>query len=319
MNECKELFISKNELTSLKNLLLKYGGEYTATKIIYRYALYYNNTYIVTTSNKNKYITLVKSFLDELKSCGVEVGKEWKDNNKLPLKKGNKKLEKTTIILNVGSATFCPSKNTGKCNVCGICYAANAERQYLNTLVYRLTQTVRFYYLPADEIAAQILRRTKTEYIRFNESGDVFDNKDIEKILQIAKICYKKKNLITYLYTAAGQQYKQYQTVYLKINISGIDYTAVPNLTDANAKNNLVCCGVCNQCLYCKFEFGKQTVVKYHGAGIPDGTGRDNRSVGVKYYNTWHRLYCYNKYTQIKKEYKFNTYLINAWDKNDNK
>ena len=302
----KEILFSETELNKgLKYLLMKYKSrEVTATKIIFKYAVWYNETYIktaATTNNKPLYISLIESFLNELNKNGFYVGSDWKNNELLPLKKGNSKLEKTILIFNTGSAIFCTSKNRNLCKVCGFCYAANSERQYLGSLIYRLTQTIRFNKLTAEQIAEQILRkRSKIDYIRVNEAGDLFNKEDIKKIKKISEIIYLKKGIITYLYTAAGPEYKQHQTLYLKINISGSDYTAKPNLTNDNTINKLVCCGDCSFCLWCKHEFNNEIINKYHGSSIPEGTGHDQRTGGVKYYHKYTRLLCWYQYQQIK-------------------
>lgn len=301
-----EIFFNETEIKKgLKYLLNKYlSEEITATKIIFKYALWYNETYIkaaAATNNKNLYVSLIETFLKELNKNGFYIGSNWKNNNKLPNKYGNSKLEKTILIFNTGSAMFCSSKNRNLCAVCGFCYALNAEQQYLNSLIYRLEQTVRFNKLSAEKIAEQLLKRKKEiEYLRINEAGDLFNIEDIKKIKKIAEILYLKKGIISYLYTAAGHEYKKYQAIYLKINISGSDYTALPNITNKNSINKLVCCGDCSYCLWCKHEFNIEIINKYHGSTIPEGTGSDLRTAGVKYYHKYTRLLCWRLYNNIK-------------------
>lgn len=301
----KNFIINADEAgRGLKYVLNKYlSDEVTATKIIYQYSVYYNNIFVAPAAQKNNkslYIDLIKQLVAELNSLNYTISSKYADKNKIAAKKGNFKIEDTTIIINVGAAVTCPSKNKGLCKVCGLCYAENAERQYLNSLIYRLTQTIKFYSLPAEAIAQQLCRRRNIKFIRWNESGDVFDAADLLKIRQVAEICYNKKGLITYLYTAAGKQLKKYQTLYFKINISGQDYIATPNLEDKHA-DGLYCCGVCKFCLWCKFEFGLPCYVKYHGSGKPAGTGNDLRSAGIKYYHTFIQFNYYYNYEYLIK------------------
>jgi hypothetical protein len=131
--------------------------------------------------------------------------------NDLEIKYGNAKLGINTIIINMGTATDCPSAKLGMCNAINLgikCYALKAEEQYPNSVpAYRYRQFEYWRNNTGNKIANDIIQKiaNKTgdpiKYIRFNESGDFWDQEDIKKLSIIAK---KLKNfgIVTYGYTA---------------------------------------------------------------------------------------------------------------------
>lgn len=109
---------------------------------------------------------------------------------------GNLKLPRTTAIFNMGSAHSCPSKKLGLCQAwvkgkC-VCYAMKSETSYHpNTQPYRneqmkywLNSTVeKFVY---DFLILNYHKRNKFTALRFNESGDFWDQECIDKADKIA-------------------------------------------------------------------------------------------------------------------------------------
>ena len=71
--------------------------------------------------------------------------------------KGNHKLPASTYILNMGSATDCPSRKRGLCQAGKACYALKAEIQYPNCLPARRKDTAIWKATSAVSIAAQLL------------------------------------------------------------------------------------------------------------------------------------------------------------------
>lgn len=263
---------------NLKRVNKNTNDFFTSTFIIFNYVKYMNETHLNSQSSKDDYLNLARELLRELNECGFFVGDEWRDNNKLPYSKGNKKLSTDTVIFNLSPASLCISKNKGLCRVCGICYALSSERRYINTLIYRLTQLIRFDELSADEIASQFKNFRVFKYIRINESGDIFDMDDVLKLKEIARICYEKKGVYTYLYTARRDMWdeiKSHQTHYFKINRSGKDYNASPKIS-SNHKT-LFCDGECNDCIFCKIELNTPITSLYHGDLIGDDL-RDDKT-----------------------------------------
>ena len=247
----------------------KNSGEFlTPTKIIFNYVRYVNETQLKGVDDKNKYIQTAKNLLKELKECGFEVGEEWrgKNSHKLPYAKGNNKLSKDTVIFNVSPSSLCISKNLGLCEVCGVCYALSNERRYINTLIYRLTQLVRFHEMSVDEIVNQFKRLRVFRFLRINESGDLFNLGDFFKVRQIAVKLWELKGVITYFYTHRRDLWddiKPYQTHYLKINRSGVDFITKHQIHPNHS--HLFCDGECEKCIFCKIELNIPIDVLYHG------------------------------------------------------
>jgi hypothetical protein len=102
--------------------------------------------------------------------------------SKILFTKGNKKLPKTTFILNVSSAMECPARFNGKCQCPDKCYALKAERQYSAVKPFRDNQRVQFTEKTAEEIALGMLftktgKRTKIETF----TDDTFKRPDRSK------------------------------------------------------------------------------------------------------------------------------------------
>lgn len=127
------------------------------------------------------------------------------------LKFGNHKLGDDTAIFNMGTATDCPSRKRGLCEVSnqGIkCYALKAEQQYPKTVpAARERQKEYWQTHSASEITTDFLRkivrrRKETLYLRFNESGDFESQSDVTKLSLVADGLLSAEGIRTYGYTA---------------------------------------------------------------------------------------------------------------------
>lgn len=123
------------------------------------------------------------------------------------VKFGNAKLPKTTMIFNMGSSKNCPSRLLGLCECASICYARQPEKMYPNVLPCREKQacfwsavTTRDFCKGMTDIIKR--KRTKPTLFRFNESGDFYSQKCIEKLSKIAEYLLQEHGVITYGYTA---------------------------------------------------------------------------------------------------------------------
>ena len=178
--------------------------------------------------------------------------------------KGNKKIGKDTLIINITSATDCPSKKKGLCKHCGKCYAMKAERIYPQVLPYRRKQTKIFDQLKVFEYSQDLReiigkRRIKTKYIRFSESGDFRNQKDVDKLFAIAK-SLKDLNIVIYGYTARKDLNFDHRPANLVMNGSSfmIDNNFTPYEKGKACKMN---CRICN---LCKTKGNKTINVKMH-------------------------------------------------------
>ena len=131
-------------------------------------------------------------------------------SNGCEVSQGNSKIGTDTIIFNMGSATHCPSRAKGLCKLGRRCYALKAEILYDNTLPYRDRQADYWLNNPAKRIASAlstiILKLNKKarviKYIRFNESGDFWSQKDVSKLDKVAGYVRAETGVIVYGYTA---------------------------------------------------------------------------------------------------------------------
>ena len=216
-----------------------------------------------------------KAYNDLRQMYGDNPAKKWvEDENLMPFSQGNHKLPPSTYIINLGTAGLCPGRACGTCNVCGICYAKNAETQYKEgTILYRLLQTLRWRKLSAEEIAKQLLdtseraSKKKMHYLRINESGDVFDQSDITKMSGIADIL-AESGVGTYTYSSRYDLDWSEKSDNLIVNGSGWmcdnSFIAVNEFTDDMEYR---CSGECDECNYCKESANRLIYVKVHGNG----------------------------------------------------
>ena len=124
---------------------------------------------------------------------------------------GNAKLGNNTLIINMGTATDCPSAALGMCNAIkqgATCYALKPEIQYKeHTTNYRHKQFSYWRNNTATAIANDLIKKIASrngspiKYVRFNEAGDFWDQNDIKKLSTVAKKL-KNFNIVTYGYTA---------------------------------------------------------------------------------------------------------------------
>lgn len=119
---------------------------------------------------------------------------------------GNAKLPRTTLIVNLTSAEYCPSAALGLCKVANICYAKKCERIYPK---YRAKNLFMGWWLnnaPTSDIIA--LMEAYIDYapepithIRLDEAGDFIDQGRVYQWNSIAYHFYERNGIITYTYT----------------------------------------------------------------------------------------------------------------------
>ena len=119
---------------------------------------------------------------------------------------GNSKLPKHTLIVNITSATNCPSAKLGFCQHVKVCYALKCERIYKayknkNLIVEQWMKN--WSYENLIELLTSYIENasTKIKYIRINEAGDFPHQESVILWERIAKYFSIKKNIKTYGYT----------------------------------------------------------------------------------------------------------------------
>lgn len=175
---------------------------------------------------------------------------------------GNRKLPVTTAVFNICSATDCPSRKLGLCQVINAghrCYALRDEQFYTGPLGYRRRQEKLWDSLSAEEFAHQFLavvkaRRHRTKALRLNEAGDFRNQADVDKASIIAGILsdYRIK---VYCYTARSDLDFSGVHSNLVINGSGFkvhgEFRFVKDRSEVPAGYR-VCRGSCKTCSRCQ-------------------------------------------------------------------
>ena len=201
------------------------------------------------------------------------------------LSRGNRKLPRTTAILNLTSATDCPSRKLGLCKVADEackrrasgeaahdCYALKSEVAYPAVLPYRRRQDALTREATAGELAAAVLSlasgsRYPVNYLRVSEAGDFRSQDDVDKMERTA-ILLKRHGIGTYCYTArADLDYSSCEA--LTVNGSGFR----PNggggnmfaaVAEPTATAGPICCGDCTTCHICAKRHGRTVQVRLH-------------------------------------------------------
>jgi len=179
---------------------------------------------------------------------------------------GNKKIGNDTLIINMNSATDCPSRAKGLCKVADKCYAMKAERCYPQVLPYRREQESYWDDTSAEDIANDLRdiikrKRNQIKYIRFSEAGDFKGQGDVDKMKDIAS---RINSLLFYGYTARNDLNYGDLPSNMIVNGSGFRvsnaFTAVPRILEEHTS----CPGDCRECNLCKEARGIDIKVLYH-------------------------------------------------------
>ncbi len=187
----------------------------------------------------------------------------------MKISNGNMKIGKDTLIINITSATDCPSKRLGLCRVYTKCYAMKAERLYPHCLPYRREQTYQWDNNSAAELADLIIleaykhKHNKIKYLRFSEAGDFRNQEDVDKMSAVADILIKH-DIRVYGYTARRDL--DFSKISRNMVVNGSDFmlsnsfTAVPKTKPLP----LMCPGNCRTCTLCKSANGLKIGVALH-------------------------------------------------------
>lgn len=218
------------------------------------------------------------------------MGVRYFTENGLTMSNGNTKIGNDTLILNITSATDCPSRAMGLCQIPEKCYAIRPEKFRPGCLPYRRRQAYFFDSHTPQKIASAIISILKIgknsdriRYIRFSESGDFKNQDDIDKLDKVAQLVGKvhcprgKNSLIWYGYSARSDL--DFSRV-KKLLVKGSNHdqgnngiVIVRSLTKAekskksiviDGKRHLVCPGQCYGCKICKTKGKAPLVIAQH-------------------------------------------------------
>lgn len=208
---------------------------------------------------------------------------------------GNNKIGKDTLIFNMGSATNCPSKQKGLCNI--DCYAKRGEVQYPAVLPARSHQEQYWLTTSYEQVVQDIKKAinsrkthkasTPIKYVRVNEAGDLHSEACLHKLIFIAEAIPEVKfytythrsdiiddnthlflpdNLVvnTSNFKRKGlNQFKAMQTSFKFKSYKKREKDIVKELKSMSG-SNLICRGDCTKCSLCKINHKKDIYVAYH-------------------------------------------------------
>lgn len=207
----------------------------------------------------------------------------------MEFKLGNNKIGKDTLIFNMGSATHCPSKLKGLCNI--DCYALKAEKQYKAVLPYRERQGLSWLSSDAFKIAEEITKftsnRKNVKYIRVNESGDLHSTECLDKLIDIANMfpnfkfytyshrsdlidddTHKKlpSNLVINTSNFKVTGLNQFKAVRTSFKVKSHKNQALEIRKELKEKyeTNIICMGDCSVCNLCKITHTKDILTPVH-------------------------------------------------------
>lgn len=189
---------------------------------------------------------------------------------------GNAKLPETTCIVNLGTWFNCPGRKEGFCEICTECYDKQIEVRFKERTKDRLEHEIFWRSVDAETFAMELIKKIlqhdnkgnnnrnnpiiKTKLIRWSEVGDIRNQKDLEKIIEVSNIVYNTIGIKSYIYTHNKNLNFDIEKPYLTINGSGFmvdnEYRVVKNredeyigLSDIAIKRDCVC--DCTRCSYC--------------------------------------------------------------------
>lgn len=195
------------------------------------------------------------------------------ERNDSPFVFGNKKLPKTTAVLNICAAHICPSRLLGLCQLRDPdkeCYALAEERRYRNTCLTSRMKMNEYWdrnsawQIAQDLIALNETKRTKIKTLRINECGDFRHQADVEKAEMIARFL-DDKDIRCYCYTARKDL--DYSDVEL-LTVNGSGWMANNMFKilyeEGDFEYDYLCPGDCRVCRRCIMKGGTIIAVKKH-------------------------------------------------------
>lgn len=124
---------------------------------------------------------------------------------------GNAKLPESTAIISCGTWFNCAGRKEGFCELSEICYDKCREVMSADITRFRLEEEIAFRSLNAEEITQQIIPQIKArnaskskegiKQVRWNEVGELRNQKDLEKVNAISNILYEEFGIHSYIYT----------------------------------------------------------------------------------------------------------------------
>lgn len=228
---------------------------------------------------------------------------EFEDFTKIHLST-NTKTGKNLVNYNISSAYYCFEAVEHHCKIQGQfkdefgkqlnklgCYACSINNRQPTTLIYDVINYITFWELSVEEIETQIRKylenHSEVDFLRFNERGCFFSE---DAFLKCAMVAIRLQDVLlgTFSYTSNDDLYNKYhnKTQFMVLNHSnsndkGVKTTKIIGCSTKNLEksrkmildvinnpNQVLCCGDCSNCSYCKDKDDlRQIVFIRHGCG----------------------------------------------------
>lgn len=121
---------------------------------------------------------------------------------------GNKKLPKTTAIYNIGCWFLCPGRLKGFCELSTVCYAKSREvmgsvnkSRLNNYLFWKINNAEKIAMFISYSIKAEQLKGNQVNLLRFNEVGEIENQEELEKMVEVSNIVHEQTGVKSYTYT----------------------------------------------------------------------------------------------------------------------
>lgn len=121
---------------------------------------------------------------------------------------GNKKLPKTTAIYNIGTWFLCPGRLEGYCELSEVCYAkcrevmGSVNKSRLNNyLFWKINNAEKIAMFISYSIKAEQLKGNQVNLLRFNEVGEIENQEELEKMVEVSNIVHEQTGVKSYTYT----------------------------------------------------------------------------------------------------------------------
>ena len=121
---------------------------------------------------------------------------------------GNKKLPKTTAIYNIGTWFLCPGRLNGFCELHQECYAKCREvmgsvisSRLNNYYFWKTNNAEKIAMFISYSIKAELLKGNEVNLLRFNEVGELENEDDLKKMIEVSNIVYERTGIKSYTYT----------------------------------------------------------------------------------------------------------------------
>ena len=157
----------------------------------------------------------------------------------IPHSMGNAKILNNVICINFSSATFCPSKRCGDCELGNKCYAYRYEGSYHNTLIRNECNQWYWKYSTAEEIFGDFMaiRGSLTEKygyvkkVRLSVEGDFTTPEVVDKVKTIALLLSMvDMSIYTYTHRQEDRMVNKMKDLPKNLTING----SVPNMGLSN-------------------------------------------------------------------------------------